>query len=137
MVAEGSPHVGAQLGIRLSSVFEFGQTNFDLVTMQVTDAGETPVEFVPYPEPGTVDPGDPPPWNWHWPRPTPVLRITSVVNGLCHLEWSPAGSYYLDYDVGVAFSGPVDRVEVTEATTTYEYDCGESPLAGFFRLVAR
>ena len=137
-VPAGSPHIGARLGIRLWSYQgASGQTNFDLVTLQATDTGQSPIAFDPYPDPGSYDPADPPPWGWHYPIPAPVLRITSVVAGVCHLEWSPAGNYRLDYDLSPAFPGPLDSVEIDASTIQHDYDSGTAPARAFFRLILR
>ncbi len=70
-VPDGSQYVGRELGIQLWSYQGWptsGRTSFDLVTVQATTTGETPVPFTPYPNPVTFDPENPPVWNWHDPN---------------------------------------------------------------------
>ena len=67
---------------------------------------------------------------------TPGMEMSSLESGICHLEWTPAGSYYLEYDSSPTFLAPLDSVEIGDTITEYDYDVGTAT-KGFFRLVPR
>jgi len=67
---------------------------------------------------------------------TGTLRIISVKNGSAHLEWSPAGSYYLQYSATPGFESLLGNVIVDDTITEYFYNVGTAG-RGFFRLVPR
>ena len=76
-------------------------------------------------------------WDLQFSRSiVPKLKIISVVSGVCHLEWTPAGSYYLEYDSSPGFPAQLDSVEVGNTITEYDYDAGTAT-TGFFRLIPR
>lgn len=76
-------------------------------------------------------------WDLQFSRSViPELKIISVESGICHLEWTPTGSYYLEYDSSPAFDSVIGTVDVGDTVTEYDYNAG-SATKGFFRLVPR
>jgi len=64
-----------------------------------------------------------------------TLRILGVDNGICHLEWSPAGNYMLEYSDSPAFDSILGDVGVNDSVTEYYYDVGDTVTKSFFRLI--
>jgi len=64
----------------------------------------------------------------------PVITIIGYQNGVCHLSWSPAGSYILQFDTTPTFTSPVS-IPVDSLQQEYFYDAGSATGKGYFRLV--
>lgn len=65
----------------------------------------------------------------------PTLDIVSVVGGIVHLSWSPAGNYTLQYSGSPGFDVVIDTAGVGDTVTGYDYNVGTAT-KGFFRLVS-
>ena len=63
-----------------------------------------------------------------------TLKILNFESGICHLTWSPADNYNLEFDISPYFNPPADIVELADTITEYYYDASAA-LKGFFRLV--
>ena len=61
----------------------------------------------------------------------PLLKILSEDNGECHLTWSPAGNYILQFDTSPDFNSPVS-IAVSGSSTIYTAGISNK---GFFQLV--
>ena len=64
------------------------------------------------------------------------LQIISVENGMCHMKWSPAVNYTLQYFGSPGFESIIDSIDVGDTVTEYYYDAGAAT-SGFFRLAPR
>ncbi len=64
----------------------------------------------------------------------PTLQLVSVEGGICHLEWSPAANYYLEFDSLPRFDSHVS-VPVAGPAIWYYFDAGAGATEGFSPLV--
>jgi len=63
------------------------------------------------------------------------LRLSGVSGNVCHLTWSSARNYKLEYAATPDFNPILSSIDVTDTMTEYYLNTGDSAVRAYFRMV--